>query len=86
MSDLERGAAIVPAEPLAGDHGHFEITDEWLMTASLYSMQEFERLMLKEAYRRQLTVMIEYDFLRHSYVIKWHPAEDRRWTGVWKKA
>lgn len=82
-ADIERR---FPGVPLQRGEGSFEITDEWLVRAPAWVLQEFERELLHGARRFQLQVTISRELLTCTFLITWAPAKDPRRVGIWKIA
>ncbi|WKW85429.1 hypothetical protein SEA_MILANI_38 [Microbacterium phage Milani] len=80
----ERARYRIPEVPLDRSEGSFEITDEWVVRAPSWVLQEFERELLRGARRFQLQVSIHRDLMRCTSLIAWAPAKDPRLVGVWK--
>ncbi|QGH80697.1 hypothetical protein SEA_JERA_40 [Microbacterium phage Jera] len=79
-------ARPIPDVPLDRSEGSFEITEEWLVRAPAWLLQEFERELLHGARRFQIEVLVLRDLLRCTFLISWRPARDPRLVGVWKLA
>ena len=74
-------------EPLRGsDEGAVEITDQAIVRAEGWLLQEFERALMEGAQERRLTILLHRDLLRCVIRISWRPAADPRDVGIWRLA
>lgn len=58
-----------------GERGQAYITDAELVSASRWTLQEFERALTEEAIARRLDVMVEREHLERRYRIVWAPTQ-----------